>query len=49
MKINKMPDKKTLEDYLDGSNGEVKVMFDIEKGEFHYIKHDQTNNNVWNG
>ena len=31
LKIKKMPDKKTLEAYLDNN---VKVYFDIEKGEF---------------
>lgn len=29
-----MPDKETLELYLDGSHGDVQVYFDIEKGEF---------------
>lgn len=31
--IKKMPDKKTLEAYLNHQNG-VRVYFDIEKGEF---------------
>lgn len=34
MKIKKMPSKKLLEDYLDGNSGNIKVYFDIKKGEF---------------
>lgn len=36
MKINKMPDKETLEEFLDGGhdNHPTSVYFDTEKGEF---------------
>jgi len=36
--LREMPDKETLEQFLKQSQGgEVKVMFDIEKGIFHWI------------
>lgn len=34
MLIKKMPDKETLEAYLEGLHGNVIVYFDTEKGEF---------------
>jgi hypothetical protein len=37
MKIEQMPDKRTLESYLDGNHGEVKVVFDARKGRFHSV------------
>ena len=45
MKIKKMPTKEMLEDYLDGSYGDVKVLFDVEKGEFVYSEEHRQNLN----
>lgn len=47
MKIKKMPDKRTLETYLNSSGyGEIRVYFDIEKGEFRwYDESDKTISN----
>ena len=45
MTINKMPNKKTLEAYLDGLNGYPKVIFDSSKGEFEWtLKTDEPDN-----
>lgn len=45
MKIKKMPNKKTLEDFLNGTHGNPKVYFDKIKGVFRYhdrFKRDNT-------
>jgi hypothetical protein len=44
MKINQMPSKKMLEDYLDGSSKPVTVYFNTEKGIFERAG-DVINNN----
>lgn len=38
IKIKKMPTKRMLEDFLEGSSGKVKVQFDAEKGKFRRLK-----------
>lgn len=35
--IKKMPDKETLEAYLEGACGPTRVSFNIEKGEFEWL------------
>jgi hypothetical protein len=35
--IKKMPDKETLEAYLEGSHGSVKVVFNLLKGVFEWV------------
>jgi len=34
--INKMPDKETLEEFVQGLHGTSEVVFNIEKGEFEW-------------
>jgi len=34
--INKMPDKKTLQEYINGLHRRSKVVFNLEKGEFEW-------------
>jgi len=36
-KITEMPDKETLQAFLDGFHGGVRVAFNIEKGKFEWI------------
>jgi hypothetical protein len=37
-KINEMPDKETLEGFVSGLSGEVKVVYNIEKGKLEWTK-----------
>lgn len=39
--IKKMPDQATLEAFLEGMSGSVKVIFDINKGEFEWLDPSQ--------